>query len=219
MKLFANLYILLVYLKTLFFHKWEIIVAGIWINRIMNGSGFRVTWKRMLMHDFSKFSMAELWPYAQHFYGNTREIKVDTKFDDAWRHHYQHNDHHHEFFLDPQTNHSKLMPEDALMELVADWFAAGVAYDGKWPKNGHWVWVEKWFKKVTEKMHTVNVLFLIGILSILGFERCVMLSLYGDEKKRFDWNNALEKVKNEDIHLANRFISLHEHYNNKNKKQ
>jgi hypothetical protein len=39
------------------------------------------------------------------------------------------------------------MPEEALIELVADWFAASMAYNGQWPKGPTWIWVEKNFNR------------------------------------------------------------------------
>lgn len=83
---------------------------------------------------------------------------------------------------------------DALLELLADWFAAQKAYDGQWPKEGKWIWVEKRFVPVTSTMHPINKLVLIGLLCVFGFEDNVMFAMYGDVTKRFEWNEASREL-------------------------
>jgi len=97
------------------------------------------------------------------------------------------------------------------MELLADWFAAQVAYDGNWPEIGNWTWVEKRFKHFVQNMHPTTVSFLIGLLCIFGYEKSVMIALYGGNVT-FDWNDALKKIQDENQQLANRFQVLWNHY-------
>lgn len=208
---FITIYAFFKYLIVLFLHKLYIIIFGTWINHKMRGTGFRITFKRMLLHDMSKFSSAELCPYAQHFYGHMANAKHDPQFAAAWKHHYQNNDHHHEYHIDPKTGNYKLIPEDALMEMVDDWFAAEFAYNGKIP-SGSWKWVEWYFPAVLKKVHPTSGLFLCGLLSVLGFEKSVMKGLTNDESKKFDWVDGLEKVKKETPELVDRFKVLWDHY-------
>lgn len=97
------------------------------------------------------------------------------------------------------------------MELLADWFAAERAYDGKWP-SGRWTWVEKRYKQITRGMHPINVQFLSGLLSVFGFEHSVMLSLTDDANAKFDWEAGAKMVGEHDMALKGRFITLWKHY-------
>jgi hypothetical protein len=207
-----NVWILLLYLGTVLEHKFYIVVAGVWINKKMRGTGFRVSWKRLLLHDLSKLSSAELWPYAQHYKGEMAGKEKDPHFEKAWEHHYRNNDHHHEFWMAKKKTEPVLMPEEALMELVADWFAAQVAYDGHWPSNGRWKWVENKFSIISSQLHPVTAVFLSALLCILGFEKSVMMSLQGDAQLKFDWTEATSVVAKSRKELVNRFKVLHEHY-------
>ena len=63
-------------------------------------------------HDESKFSEEEFEPYAQHFYGSKDN---DLEFEDAWKHHWVHNEHHPEFWLGED------MPYIYILEMLCDW--------------------------------------------------------------------------------------------------
>ena len=104
------------------------------------------------------------------------------------------------------------------MELLADWFAASKTYSGKWPRDGKWDWVERSFKRYAEEMHPINGYFLTGFLCLFGFEKCVMISMYGDDKVSFDWKGAYEKIERQDKDMAVRFKTLWNHYNSCSKK-
>lgn len=113
------------YLWSLLRHKWFVFVAG---RRLGVG-----VWQ-LLIHDLSKFSSAEFGPYARRF-GGGRGGAIDHSADaqewcDAWRHHWTHNPHHWEFWVNDGT--PLLMPDRYVREMVADWCGAGRAYTGRW---------------------------------------------------------------------------------------
>jgi hypothetical protein len=171
----------------------------------MRGTRFHIPFKRLLLHDMSKFSSAELFPYAQHFYGIIADKKDDPFFSAAWKHHYRNNDHHLEYHIDPITGDCKVIPLEALMEMVDDWFAAEFAYNWKIPSR-NWEYVERNFGAMLKKIHPSSGLFLCGFLCVLGFERSVMKALKND--KKFDWEEGLSKVKSYTPELENSFEEL-----------
>jgi hypothetical protein len=63
-------------------------------------------------HDDSKFKEPEFEAYAQHFYGDK---KNDFEFEEAWLHHWTHNEHHPEFWLGED------MPYIYILEMLCDW--------------------------------------------------------------------------------------------------
>lgn len=63
-------------------------------------------------HDESKFSEEEFEPYAQRWHGD----KIKTpKYEQAWEHHWLHNEHHPEFWLGED------MPYIYILEMLCDW--------------------------------------------------------------------------------------------------
>lgn len=118
-------------------HKWLVLRFGIRTKAPL--------W-RLLIHDWTKFTPAELPAYAARIYGDTHD---PTAFAQAWNHHHKRHPHHWEFWI-PVTSHMLSdapageplpMPEWAVREMVADWLAATSAYSGKAPANaGEWTW-------------------------------------------------------------------------------
>eukprot|EP01112_Ceratiomyxa_fruticulosa_P012225 TRINITY_DN337_c0_g3_i3.p1 TRINITY_DN337_c0_g3~~TRINITY_DN337_c0_g3_i3.p1 ORF type:complete len:216 (-),score=29.48 TRINITY_DN337_c0_g3_i3:238-885(-) len=204
------IWVVFLLIKMVIHHKIQIFVAGLWINRIFKGTGFYVTYKRMLLHDLSKLSNAELVPYAEHFFGKYkgRGLEDDIDFKNAWIHHYTNNDHHIEYFYDFKTNKASYMPVEAVMELLADWHASETAYNGNWPKTECWPWVERTFKNTVERMHPTSALFLMSFMTILGYERSIMVSLYNDKERKFDWADALAKISGYNKDLGRSFFVL-----------
>lgn len=70
-------------------------------------------------HDDSKFGEEEFEAYAQKFYGpkdiNGRPLKYIPGYDEAWKHHWTHNEHHPEFWLGED------MPYIYILEMLCDW--------------------------------------------------------------------------------------------------
>jgi len=173
-------------------HKLCIIVAGIRINKILHSTSYRVSYKRLLLHDLSKFSRSEFWPYAEHFYG---EKKHEEEFHQAWLHHVYHNDHHWEHFIDDYPSISKIlmttnsqpknliihqMPDEAIIEMVADNLAATRSYEGYWPntqKKDGWKWMTHSFDRF--RLHPITKLKFTAFLCALGYARVL--------PQEFDW--------------------------------
>ena len=90
----------------------------------------------------------------------------------------------------------QFIPIEALMEMVADWFAASLAYSSTWPINGHWEWVQHHLATKEEEIHPVSFQFICGILVVLGYERSVMaaLSINHPHASKFDWEAACSIV-------------------------
>ena len=71
-------------------------------------------------HDESKWSDEEFEPYAQHFYGTKDN---DLEFEEAWKHHWMHNEHHPEFWLGED------MPYIYILEMLCDWGSFSIDKD------------------------------------------------------------------------------------------
>lgn len=110
-------------------HKWYVYRAG----RVL-----RVPLRRLVVHDLSKLSRAEWWPYANFFYGGYVEgtpewVAAKAAFKEGWKNHILKNSHHPE-------HHTRVgrrgedMPDDDIREMVSDWYAAGRA-QGKGPDD------------------------------------------------------------------------------------
>ena len=63
-------------------------------------------------HDESKFGEEEFEPYAKHFYDDD---DYSLEFDEAWKHHWMHNEHHPEYWLGQD------MPYIYILEMLCDW--------------------------------------------------------------------------------------------------
>lgn len=167
------------YLGVVAVHKWAIVVAGRDVNRAIAPSGLRVSWRRLLLHDLSKLTRAELMPYARHF-GTPHRGAPDPAFAAAWRHHYEHNDHHPEHFVQPDGTPAR-MPDEAVVEMVVDWMAAGRAYAGAWPCcGGHWRWLEDSWDQL--RLHPDNKRLAGAIVHALGYAIAI---------PDYDWDRAI----------------------------
>jgi hypothetical protein len=100
------------YLKYLLRHKYyvalELLNYGLW-------------W-RALIHDISKFNLAEFIPYAKQWYGNGAQ---GISYQRAWLHHIVHNPHHwnHWTFVDEDGRSTLPMPYKDVIEMLCDWRA------------------------------------------------------------------------------------------------
>jgi hypothetical protein len=173
------------------FHKLCILLAGFRINKILHSTSYQIPYKRLLLHDLSKFSRSEFWPYAEHFLG---EKKHEEEFHRAWLHHVHHNDHHWEHFIEnypsvskilannPQLNNLTIyeMPDEAILEMIADNLAASRSYEGYWPdrkKKDGWPWMTKSYQKY--RLHPISKIKFTAFLCALGYERFL--------PQEFDW--------------------------------
>ena len=69
-------------------------------------------------HDDSKFSEEEFEPYAQKWFGDGKKT---FEYEEAWKHHWTHNEHHPEFWLGED------MPYIYILEMICDWGSFSIA--------------------------------------------------------------------------------------------
>jgi hypothetical protein len=139
-------------------HKWFVFYAGLKVGAPL--------W-RLLIHDWSKLTPAEWFPYVQQFYGREDEyyrqawrcgvwlraplghrLRAASAFDRAWLHHQHRNPHHWQHWLLREDDGPTLalqMPSKLVREMVADWMGAGRAITGRWE-------VTDWYSKNASKI-------------------------------------------------------------------
>lgn len=123
-------------------HKWFVLLAGLRVGGI--------PFWRLLIHDYTKFSKAEWAPYVERFF-NGNSGKEDKTYDpdsfkEAWKHHWQNNPHHWEYWAKFDGQLAVPMPVAYIREMVADWIGAGRAITGKWG-------IEDWYNKTKDKQN------------------------------------------------------------------
>lgn len=132
------------YIRVVLIHKWFVLVAGLKCG---------VPLWRLLIHDWSKFTPSEIGPYKRRFFeGNAGDMdhSLDPQeFHRAFLHHVHCNPHHWEhwckveFCGEMQGQFAQAypangvaipmeMPKHFVREMVADWWAAGRAYEKRW---------------------------------------------------------------------------------------
>ena len=114
------------HLKNIFVHKW-------WVFYYC--CKFRIPW-RGFMHDWSKLHPIEFFESVKFYKGDESPIPIAKKeqgYSLAWQHHKGHNEHHYEYWTDKYDRDTIAhpMPLDCILEMIADWFAAGRTYKGK----------------------------------------------------------------------------------------
>lgn len=140
-------------LKTIMLHKLHVAKTGRRLG---------VTWRRVLLHDLSKLSSKEFPGYRKRFHEKTPDPK--NLYDRAWQHHLEHNDHHWE--ATAYKGGVVPMPEQCVREMVADWFAAGIVYNGSAPNVNDWAWLKNNSSKM--KLHHETFETLTNVLKELG---------------------------------------------------
>lgn len=128
-------------------HKWFVFIETCRLG---------IPW-RGLVHDLSKYSPTEWFPYVETFYGkgpSPRDAsgsydptKVGGEFDTAWLHHQHNNPHHWQWWIlkgDEDAQKVLPMPDKYRREMLADWIGAGKA-QGKPDTRG-------WYEANKEKM-------------------------------------------------------------------
>lgn len=122
------------YLKYVVRHKWYVLLAGLWLG---------VPLRQLLVHDWSKLTPGEWFPYVAFFYGPKEMIEhkdgklgymhtpgTHAAFDAAWNHHQKVNPHHWQYWVLLKDDGGTLalpMPRPFYLEMVADWRGAGRA--------------------------------------------------------------------------------------------
>jgi hypothetical protein len=134
------------------------------------GAALGVSARQLREHDVSKWSQAEFPFYADWFYGSRAN---PAGFERAFLHHIHQNPHHwqHWSFTSGFTGWSGgledgliQMPDEYVLEMVADWQASSVAYSGHSDMSA---WLSANLSKV--KLHSKSRERLIKILRQLGY--------------------------------------------------
>ena len=113
--------------KNILVHKW-------WVLYYCHKFG--ITW-RGIVHDLSKFHPTEFIESVKYYQGESSPIpacKKENGLSYGWQHHKGRNPHHYEYWVDNLDNGTPTylhIPYEYLMEMLADWFAAGRTYKGK----------------------------------------------------------------------------------------
>lgn len=146
------------YLFKILRHKYYVLKIGL---------KFKVSLWRLIKHDWTKFLPCEFFSYYNYYYKNnlgtsTLTIKNSNislinydynkiKYDLAFLHHKNLNDHHFEHYI---LNNKTIidMPEEAIKEMIADWFAASIAYKNVYPTKLCWAWWKKNKSRVKENV-------------------------------------------------------------------
>ena len=93
---------------------------------IINDDQIEALRKRVDRHDLSKYSTEEFEPYRRYFHYIDESERENAKedFEIAWKHHYENNDHHPEYWK------GEKMDDVAVMEMVCDWQAMRYKFGG-----------------------------------------------------------------------------------------
>ena len=143
---------------------WSLILHKSFVFRAGRALGVPV-W-RLIVHDWSKFTLAEFPHYARKFGGYVgNEDEVKTAFAYAWLHHKNTNPHHWDHWV--ATGGKPLeMPETYVREMIADWHGAGRGYQGSWD-------ISPWLNGQLSKMnlHPQTLEKVINVMHVAGYFR------------------------------------------------
>ena len=97
-------------------------------------------------HDLSKYNDLEFYPYRRHYYPTTEEKNEDDdqqriaeeKYEAAWKHHYEHNSHHIEYWYDWKNSIPIDMPLEDIIEMLCDWISMSYIFNNP---------IDKWWKE------------------------------------------------------------------------
>lgn len=132
---------------------------------------FGIVW-RGIKHDLSKFHPIEFFESIKYYSKDSSPIprcKADKGYSLAWQHHKGHNDHHYEYWIDNLDSDGTPieMPINCVLEMVADWMAAGKAYKGReFSIEDELIWFDN-FKKRNPKIHENTMRFIKEVLNYL----------------------------------------------------
>lgn len=119
------------YLWYMIRHRFWVFVGGVKLWK----AGVYLSPIRLLLHDLSKFGPKEWNAYRRRFYDRTFGTPEDfAQFDAAWLAHQNSNDHHWNHWViirEDGRPECLRMPEQALREMVADWYGAGKTIHGR----------------------------------------------------------------------------------------
>ena len=136
---------------------------------------------QLVYHDQSKFTPNEFPFYAKHFHGGGSP----NGFALAWIHHMHHNPHHWQHWIFPDgftpkgsdaENGVLEMPNNYLLEMVADWMGAEKTYGGSWDMTN---WLHKNMPRI--RLHTKTAESLRNLLDMLGYADTVFVQRFAHE--------------------------------------
>lgn len=149
------------YFRYVLLHKWYVFLA----SNILGASLWRA-----IMHDNSKLLPSEFIPYARTFYnadGTSKNyIKDSPEMSMAWLKHQRRNDHHWQAWVlrgDDGSTGPLMMPDQAVLEMVADWMAANMVVEGDWDMRA---WYHK--SRYRMQMHPHTREAVENLLQIIG---------------------------------------------------
>lgn len=118
-------------LKAIFGHLKTVLIHKYWVFYYCRKFG--IPWQG-ITHDLSKFSWTEFSESVKYYQGGTRSPIAGAKgklgYSLAWQHHKGRNPHHYEYWTDNYDFGTTCIeiPEKYVLEMVADWMAAGKTY-------------------------------------------------------------------------------------------
>lgn len=120
-------------IKNIIGHFRNVIIHKYWVYHY--GRKLNIDKWQLLKHDLSKFSPIEFKESVLYFKGESSpipECKKCNGYSKAWQHHKGRNPHHYEYWTDNYDNGTTTipMPYKYVMEMIADWMAAGRTYMG-----------------------------------------------------------------------------------------
>ena len=123
------------YFRRFFGHLKTILTHKKWVFRLMCKMGYPV---RGFFHDMSKFSPVEFFEGVRYWNGSRSPINVAKErkgYSNAWFHHKGRNKHHYEYWIDKIDDGGVpcKMPFECVVELICDWLAAAITYEGSNP--------------------------------------------------------------------------------------
>lgn len=142
--------------------------------------------KQIEMHDKSKYSPDEFSQYADHWFGkieNGKRVKKDEhspEYDSAWKHHYENNPHHEEYW-----GKDKDMPYSCILEMICDWWSFS------FKKGDLYEIISFWHDKRGEKSVYMSEKTMKTIDNILE-----IIALHLQKYSNIDLNSLSEALKN-----------------------
>ncbi len=156
-------------LKSLLIHKWYVLQAG----RLTG-----VPLWRLIIHDWSKFTLTEFFRYARYKYGNG----TNEEWSIGWLHHFHCEAHHSEHWIilwhgDPDfysgiggkdiAKYVSILPipETYVREMIADMLATSKEVTGAWDIS---VWLNQNGPEM--HLHDETVTLIDKVMKEIGFE-------------------------------------------------
>ena len=189
--------------KNIFGHLKNIIIHKFWV--LYYAHRFGITWQG-IVHDLSKFSPIEFFESVKYYKGSSSpitECKSKNFISYAWQHHKGRNPHHYEYWVDYFDSGNPVphkIPYKYVMEMLADWFAAGRTYAMnagiKWNDRMEYDWWQDRKQKFPYMMvHPMTLLFIDKFMEEVKF-------FYGTEWVKDKHNRTVLKNRLKDYYKA-----------------